>query len=130
MISLEQIRAHRAFGRADDIAEKWPEKEREKFLSLARSLPAMFQNNGFLATWAFLLSKGEKEHKAVLSLLITHLKSEDFDLNLPRNTDDAHELLMYWTDRNLSNEHLMELTREALIFSGWIKRAAEALCDQ
>ena len=56
MRNLEQIRARRAFAIATATSQK-SENERDEYLRLSRSLPAMFQNNGLLATWAFLLSK-------------------------------------------------------------------------
>lgn len=57
MINLDQIRAQRAFEKATDVSSPNSKIVTKEYLGLARSLPAMFQNNGLLATWAFLLSK-------------------------------------------------------------------------
>lgn len=131
MISLDQIRAHRAFAAAEAVVAD-DNLSNDEFLSLARSLPAMFQNNGFLATWAFLLSKNGEIYTKVLNLLVEHFNDEYVNVDLPDGETDPHQLLLCWTQQNgnFTNQGLMDLTREALLFSGWIKRAAEALCDQ
>ena len=133
MINLEQIRAHRAFEKATAVAEQ---NYHEEFLSLAQNLPAMFQNNGLLATWAFLLSKkGEGAKGAaqqeILETLLTHFRDSQFDLGVA-NSDVVRVFVEEWTvgATSLDGIKLMKLTAEAVAFSGWLKRAAESLCDK
>lgn len=127
MTNLEQLRARRAFAKAGEIAETEGKKD---FLSLARSLPAMLQNNGLLATWAFLLSKDTAQHKAILTILLKHLRSDCFNFPIQRDTPAA-VFIHDWTGQTpLQGPQLMRLTAEALAFSGWLKRASEALCNQ
>jgi len=130
MINLEQIRAQRAFEKAAAVAQQ---DYHEKFLSLAQNLPAMFQTNGLLATWAFLLSKSQKnkEHKEALQILLAHFRDGHFNLRV-NNPDIVRVLTEEWTGSTatLQGTQLMRLTAEAVAFSGWLKRAAEALCDR
>lgn len=128
MMNLDQIRAHRAFEKALLVGSGG----REGYLSLARTLPAMFQNDGFLATWAFLLSKKEPQHGAMLEIMLEHFRDSNFDLKIPERMDAYHLFADYWTnpDSPVGSDALMKLTRESIIFSGWVKRGAEAFCDR
>ena len=127
MTNLEQIRAKCAFAKAGEVARTDSKKD---FLNLARSLPAMLQNNGLLATWAFLLSKTGAPHKAMLNILLVHLRNDYFRFPIQRDTPAA-VFIHDWTGQPpLQGPQLMQITAEALAFSGWLKRASEALCDQ
>lgn len=131
MINLEQIRARRAFAKAAEVARPNSGIEAKEYLSLARNLPAMFQNNGLLATWAFMLSKQDKKHfKVLLKALLDHFRDGQFNLGVA-NTDEAKVFIEEWTGKTpVTGPQLMQLTAEAIAFSGWLKRAAEALCDK
>lgn len=129
MINLEQIRAHHAFAKAAAIAPN----DRKDYLTLARNLPAMFQNNGLLASWAFLLSKGENSHRLALQVLLDHFRDPNFGLVAGGEQSTPQSVFVErWTNStaDMSGIELMKLTAEAVAFSGWLKRAAEALCDQ
>lgn len=99
-------------------------------LRMARKLPAMLQTNGLLATWAFLLSKGNI-HAGILSALLQHLGPPPAGLNLVQATD-ATEAFLGWVggkagaDGGVGGTELRDLTAEALAFAGWLKRAAES----
>ena len=82
MQSLEQIRAQHAYAKAAEISISG---DKDSFLSLARSLPAMLQGNGLLATWAFLLAKDSSEHKKVRQALFQHLC---VTMHVPENLTD------------------------------------------
>lgn len=136
MTNLEQIRAQKAFDQAGKAA-RYDDSDRKEFLSLARSLPSMFQNNGLLATWAFLLSKKDKKaHQALLNTMLkhfqAHFRSADLEFTTVESLHPEQVLINYWvrSGRELKGEQLMLLTAEAIAFSGWLKRAAEALCDK
>jgi len=135
MTNLEQIRAQSAFARAATAAD-FGDKDREEYLSLAKDLPAMFQNNGLLATWVFFLSKDKKAHQTLLTALLEHLQKHFRDPQVEFTVVAAlapkEALTNYWTrsGKELSGAQLMQLTAEAVAFSGWLKRAAEALCDK
>jgi len=129
MTNLEQIRAQHAFKAAAAVA---PAKHKD-YSSLAGNLPAMFQNNGLLATWAFLLSKHDKDqHSLMLQALLQHFQHEHFNLIDAGPLTPQKVFVDHWTHQNryLNGEKLMQLTAEAVAFSGWLKRAAEALCNQ
>lgn len=129
LINLEQVRAKAAF----ECASTLDRNLHKDFLSLARSLPAMFQGNGLLATWAFLLSKEKREvhYKKVLQVMVAHLRWSDFGFGIDSNDTAESLFLTKWTggSSTMSPTRLMALTAEAIVFSGWLKRAAEALCQ-
>lgn len=132
MTNLEQIRASLAFRKAALFAGRSDSKE---YLSLARSLPAMFQSNGLLATWAFLLSKNKTSQNPqndILNALLEHFKDTRFNLGVGQELNAMTVFTHKWTGGTppLSGVELMKLTGEAIIFSGWLKRAAEALCNK
>ncbi len=135
MINLEQIRAQRAFSLAATAAG-FSNKDREEYLSLAKDLPAMFQNNGLLATWAFFLSKEKTAHAFLLAAVLEHLQKHFHNPQLEFTAVEAltpeEAFTNYWTrtGRELDGTQLMNLTAEAVAFSGWLKRGAEALCSQ
>lgn len=119
--SLDQIRAaaaYRAVASADD-----------KAVDMARRLPSMFQINGMLATWAFLIAKSEKQ-ATPLPALLAHLRMLP-ELQVPE-TGDPKQVFLHWVGGGrdsadgISGTTLRHLTEEALAFAGWLKRAAEA----
>lgn len=134
MVNLNQIRAGRAFGEVKKAVTQNPSVKQKDFLSLARSLPAMFQQNGLLATWAFLLAKSKKknpEHEEILKMLYIHLTDFCFDLGVPSGKDYERVFTEHLANANAPlNGQFMRITAEAINFSGWIKRAAEALCQE
>ena len=132
MTNLEQIRANYAFQIATQVHGETNNNYSDKFLSLARNLPTMFQNNGLLATWAFLLSKNKDEHKKISESICRFFKKPDFFCDvLPDNLDNKTIFTQYWTDTSsgFNSALLQQFTQEAIALSVWLKRAAEALCD-
>lgn len=125
MKSLEQIRAKYAFEIASQVGQN------KEFLSLARNIPSMLQTNGLLATWAFLLAKDKPEHRRIRQSLFAHFTSDGCNLSVPDNLNDTSIFTDYWTNNNSGDRGLIlrEFTQEAIAFSVWLKRAAEALCD-
>ncbi len=122
--NLMQIRTAHAFEEAAQHAND------EKFLALAQELPMMFQMNGFLATWAFLLAKKKEEHQKTLTALLRHFQEPRLNLPLPHNHNDPHALFLRWIGERegvepLSTVELQRLTEEAIEFAGWLKRAAK-----
>ncbi|MCB0260980.1 MAG: type III-B CRISPR module-associated protein Cmr5 [Calditrichaeota bacterium] len=131
MINLDQVRAQRAFDKATHVSSPNSGIDSKEYLGLARSLPAMFQNNGLLATWAFMLSKKDKNHfNALLKALLDHFRDPQINLGTSQ-ADVVRVFTDDWTGpQPLDGTQLMRLTSEAIAFSGWLKRAAEALCDK
>lgn len=117
--SLDQRRAASAYGFAAT-----PDVD----LDRAQKLPAMFQINGLLATWAFLLAKKEQD---VLSPLLQHLRSvmPEAEGMLVGSPEDV---FLHWVggpgtkSKGLEGNLLRALTAEAIAWSVWLKRAAEA----
>ncbi|RMG32553.1 MAG: type III-B CRISPR module-associated protein Cmr5 [Methanobacteriota archaeon] len=125
MDNVNQIRAQIAF---DEIAQLSASQHKD-FKSLASNLPAMVQQNGLIATWAFLLAKNKDQHQSILNLLMAHYRANVSFLNIPDGLSARDFYLTQLIDENSqASKRLMELTAETIAFSGWIKRAAEALC--
>jgi len=127
-MDLDQLRAHHAFTYVQGLSGN-----RSDFLALARKLPFMLHTNGLLATWAHLLAKkNERENLLGLQALATHLRAVAARLRLDvAPAGDAPAVFDRWVDPQdgLTGFALRKNTAEALAFSVWLKRAAEALCD-
>ena len=127
-MNLEQSRAARAFAAMQRVAGlDWAEGS----LRLAQALPAWFQTNGLLATWAHLLAKRAKrpENGVLLAALLGHLRA----LGLaPATGDEESALTGWWTapGTGAAGRELRRVTAETIAYSVWLKRAAEALLDQ
>ncbi len=116
--SLDQRRAASAYAYAGDP---------EASLDWAQKLPALLQVNGLLATWAFLLGKKEIP---LLEALLGHLRArEDLQVNKEGGAADG---FLHWVGgptgagEGIDGTLLRALTAEALAWSVWLKRAAEA----
>lgn len=128
MVDLEQLRASHAFGRIGPLSTK--EELRDGLLGLARRLPEMLQINGLLATWAFLQTKQEREpaRKQLEAALSAHLRDEALGLTEVVAKLDGVFSPAGGDGSTLSGEELRRLSAEAVIYAGWLKRAAEARC--
>lgn len=115
--SLDQRRAASAYATITAAPKKVAE--------LAIRLPAMLQINGLLATWAFLLSQEGKGNPTPVGALLTYLQSLK-DLKVP--VGNAESVFLHWVGgaAGIGGSLLRALTAEALAWSGWLKRAAEA----
>jgi CRISPR/Cas system CMR-associated protein Cmr5 small subunit len=126
-MNLEQVRARSSFAFVQGYRGK-----RDAFLGLARTLPVMLQTNGLLATWAHLLAKPKKEeYRGALEALLGHFRAAPLRL-VPAEGDAGHVFTRIWNApaSPASGAHLRRLTAEAIAFSVWLKRAAEALLDE
>ena len=108
--SLEQLRARRAYS-----LREYPDR--------AVSLPTMIQVNGLLSTWAFLLSKKET---ALLEILAEHLWFSERGAGEPPTPRAMFDGWLGLSHQQLTGPRLRRLTEEALAFSVWLKRAAQA----
>jgi CRISPR type III-B/RAMP module-associated protein Cmr5 len=115
---LDQKRAKAAFGYVQALSPA----VKKDFLSLARSLPVMFQTNGLLATWAHLLAKKGQEYDKTLEALMQYFRQGDTNMET-----EAKAVFRQWTQ--LASLDLRQRTAEAIEYAVWLKRAAEALCD-
>ncbi|MEW6364128.1 MAG: type III-B CRISPR module-associated protein Cmr5 [Acidobacteriota bacterium] len=120
MKSLDQLRAERAYGTAES------NKGNKDFADLAEKLPTMFQTNGLLATWAFLLAK---KHHDMAQDLLCYLRTPVLDLKVPAG-DDVTVFRRWVGDLEgatcLTGSELRRLTDEAIAYAGWLKRATQA----
>lgn len=119
--SLDQIRAEGAFNGLRDAAAAT--------LDLSEKLPAMLQTNGLLATWAHCLAKSKPAHPEFQNLLRLMLFDFQGTGALPPTADlQPADVFRAWVGpgQPLSGSKLRQLTAEALAFSAWLKRAAQA----
>jgi len=130
MVDLEQLRARHAFARIGPVAQR--EGLRADVLALARRLPEMLQTNGLLASWAFLLAKRDREpaRKELEEAIREHLVDGAVGLSGDAGKlDGIFDVEGGGDDRpTLSGHELRRLSAEAVVYAGWLKRAAEALC--
>ena len=119
--SLDQLRAASAYA----AIETAPKKAAE----MASRLPAMLQINGLLATWAFLLAQEGKGNPTPVAALLGYLRSLP---HLAVPTGNAGAVFLHWVGgptgagSGINGSLLRALTVEALAWSVWLKRAAEA----
>lgn len=136
-MNLEQLRAGNAFAAVGAVQQGQALGDgKTLFLRLARKLPVMFQVNGLLATWAYLLAKAQdKERLFAADQLLEHFRSlpaTPLWREVSPGSGPEAVFRTEWTspDHHLSGPELRTLTAEAVAFSGWLKRAAEALLDE
>ncbi len=122
-MNADQERGRRAFA----FVQGYP-GDHADLLGLARALPVMLRTNGLLATWAHLLKKEKPEHAAAAGALLAHLRALSL---VPPEGSAVKVFLDCWTAPagGASGLQLRRLTAEAVAFSVWLKRAAEALLD-
>jgi CRISPR/Cas system CMR-associated protein Cmr5 small subunit len=123
--SLEQLRATHAY-------EAAATHRTAEFVDLARKLPTMFQQNGLLASWAFLLAKAkgnmQSTHGLAIEVIAAYLREERLGFGELMSTT-PHECFLQWIGVNanaLSGFEMRRLSDETLAFSGWLKRAVAA----
>ena len=120
-MNLDQVRAKNAFAFVQRIGEAG----REDFLQIARKLPALFQTNGLLAAWAHLVAK---DKTLAAQALLGHFR--EAGLPVPAEGEPLQVLTSRWLAAGgLASSDLRKLTHEAIVYSAWLKRAAEAFCD-
>lgn len=112
----EQERAKSAWEAIAEV-EKKDDKQRNKYGTLARGLPATILRDGLGPTVAFLQAKGEAHHK----LLYTHLSQW---IKAALKPQGYSELAQHLRDCS-SAEYRMAAT-EVLAYQLWLKRYVEA----
>lgn len=125
----EQRRASAAWTYVGEAREKLNDKGTDRYLTLARKLPAYLQVSGLGQTLAFLYAKGSKQGR--------------FVENSPEGVlcSQLHRYLAKWLDRS-EDQPLMALitglepgdyrraTWELLALAPWIKRLAEGALEK
>ena len=131
MTNREQLRASAAYR---EVSARSGERYFPEFVQRSKNLPVMLRTNGLLATWGFLCAKerDEADRRACLEILQAHLTSRL--PNVGSADANAKDVFRRWIGQSdgvgaLSSAELRALTDEAIAFSGWIKRAAEAFGD-
>jgi hypothetical protein len=91
----------------------------------------MLQTNGLLAAWAFLVAKQERAREDLSRALLRHFQDQQVGLVTGSASLTAQDaLLRLWTGPQAAGPAaLRRLTAEAIVYAGWLKRAAEAICD-
>jgi CRISPR-associated protein Cmr5 len=112
--SLEQDRAKAAW---QTVKEAKGRAYAGKYGQLARSAPADIQANGLGQTLAFWNAKGEEHHRAILKDVSQWVKDR---IKFP---DDN---LLKWIISTADTDGYRRATVEAIAFSIWLKRFAEA----
>lgn len=116
MQNLQQLRAEHAFSFMKD---HYGDKDLENIIM---KLPVMFQTNGLLATWAFLLVKKSYD---VLNNLQNHLQSVPSCEVEPNSTSE--NIFNVWIQDDFNFDRYCPLINELIAYSSWLKRASEAL---
>jgi CRISPR-associated protein Cmr5 len=111
--SLEQQRAQAAWHAVQGVDQ---DKSKE-FKSVATSLPADIQANGFGQTMAFLRAKGKGEHEIAFNAVASWVK---------QRLDIKDKDFMNWLMTRATTEEYRRATAEAIAFAIWMKRFAEA----
>jgi len=111
--SLEQRRAQAAW----ETVQKVDQNEGKEFKSVATSLPADIQANGFGQTMAFLRAKGKGEHEIAFNAVASWVK---------QRLDIKDKDFMNWLMTRATTEEYRQATAEAIAFAIWMKRFAEA----
>lgn len=135
-MSINDARAQNAFEFIQSISGS--NKEMKEFRSLARSFPAMVQNNGINIAVAFLLTKSER-HKKLYDCLAKWLvgrdliKSEELKValkalecsNNDQGSNPNHRLAFTKSLIELEREEYRLVSQEVMEYASWIKRFAE-----
>lgn len=116
--TTEQERAKSAWGNI----EKVPVSIQKEYGSLARGLPALIQTNGLGQALAFLSAKGKNDPAKHQSVIYKHL-SDWVCSRMPQEKKPGN--LLEWVITQDSGMY-RRATREALAYSLWLRRFAEA----
>lgn len=111
--SLAQRRAEAAWKAVQGVQDG----HGKEFKSIATSLPADIQANGFGQTMAFLQAKGKNEHTTAFDAVAGWVQQR---LNI------AEKDFMHWLMTKATTEQYRQATAEAIAFAIWMKRFAEA----
>jgi CRISPR-associated protein Cmr5 len=126
MATLNQKRAAKANEFVQDIA-KLPDKDfkelKDNYGSLARSFPSMIQANGLGQSLAFLLAK-DKGGNVHYKKLFDHVSKWLCDNIQPEQAKPGNDFLTWIINKETSV--YQQATQEAIQFSIWLKRFAEA----
>ena len=98
---------------------------RKKYGALAHRLPGMILQNGLAQATGFLVAKTKREddeHAALLADLNTVLKQTDTGATSTETGRELHEAII---DSDMMEA--LNLTRRALVVSGWLKRYAQGV---
>jgi len=130
MRTIEQKRALFAYQKVNKINSNPAndDKKKKEFRSKILKYPAMVQACGLLQSVAFYSSKKDVE-KEVNRILLDWLRSSQQDLAFP-NIGEINEEGFTSYLANLELELYRNITREALAFLTWLKRAAEAILPE
>jgi CRISPR-associated protein Cmr5 len=102
------------FTQVNDEVKPQGDAYRKKYGSMAHKLPVLIRTAGLAQALSFVESRGEAEHKKLLSHLATVINEED----LARRSRTITDLNQY-----------MRLTREVLSALLWYKRFAQSVLD-
>ena len=123
MRSLENdLRMKHAYDHVEPIA-KWDKKSQGKYKSLAKSFPAMVQNNGLAVAIAFLNTKGEQHHQSLFDELQNQITITPL-INYNGKPNDLMKLIT-----TLSREEYRLVSKEVMLYAQWIKRFAEGMLE-
>ena len=119
--SLEQKRAKLAWEFIHDELAKKDNSTQKEFKSAIRKLPTMILTSGFGQTIAFHLSKEKnKPHYEIIKNVVVALN----ELTKISGIDTPEKLVKEITSTD--HETYILLSREALKYTTWLKRFAEA----
>lgn len=102
--------------------------DNEEYKTLSKKMSALIQKNGLINTVVFCYSKNDKKHfneilKNMINWAKTNFKISSYFNNL--NENKINDYLLQIT--KLSTKDYRLVTREMMIFFGWIKRFADGM---
>lgn len=130
--NLEQLRARNAFSFIKQMLEEpnLNDKVKDDIAGKVSNLATMFQKNGVLATFAFLLAKNKDgKLQSLLNSLMNNLKeSKRTALATGPAANDIFQGENSWINSDEFNmTDLFIVTDEMIKYATWLKRALEAL---
>ncbi len=125
MRTQDQKRAQNAYNIVETFATHGNSEDKAKFKTLVLKFPAMILQNGLLAGLAFIQHKdkttGQRVFKAYNDWLTQHANWINW-----AETGDGNVVARLCHSK-MTVERYRHVTREALAYAIWLKRAAEAL---
>ena len=127
--TIEQERAAHALNELSKAMENANKESKEKITSCIKNFAPMVKINGFGQTYAFYLSKKDKEYKIVLDIiaswLTNHFVKYNSQLKKGLSGKTTRDIMKFITE--CSREEYRYLQNEALAYINWLKKLVDVV---